>query len=210
MTKILLVEDHPVMRAGTRTILHSFLGNCQITEVDNFKRAINAIIEEEFSLVILDVSIPGGESVKMIENIKSRRSEQKVLVYTSWDENLYALEFIKAGANGYLTKDASEAELKVAVETIIFQNKMYLSQNVRDQGFNMFIKSGKTLESPQEQLSLREREVVNLFLTGKSVSEVSSLLSLHPSTVSTHRHRIFQKLGVNNMMDLAKKLGVLH
>lgn len=210
MTKILLVEDHPVMRTGTRHLLHSFIASCQITEVDNFKRALNAVTGEKFSLVVLDVAIPGGNSVRMVENIKNRRADQKILIYTSSDEDLYALTFIKAGANGFLSKNATEQEFKQAVELVLFQDKVYLSEKIKDQSLRLFMQAGKTIQEADEKLSLREREIVQLFLAGKGVTEIGNLLNLHTSTVSTHRARIFNKLGVDNMMDLARKLDMLH
>jgi two-component system invasion response regulator UvrY len=209
MKKILLVEDHPVMRAGVKQLLHSFIANAVVDEADNYKKVISAVTDEEYALVILDVDIPGGNSIRMVENIRNRRQSQKILIYTSFDEDLYALSFIKSGANGFLSKHASEGDFKQAVEAILFQNKTYLSEKIREQSFRMFIKSGKTVDDASESLTLREREIMQLFLSGKGISEVAALLNLHTSTVSTHRIRIFNKMGVENMIDLARKFEML-
>jgi DNA-binding NarL/FixJ family response regulator len=147
--------------------------------------------------------------VRMVENIKSRRESQKILIYTSFDEDLYALSFIKSGANGFLSKHALEADFKVAVETILFQDKTYLSEKIKEQSFRLFIKSGKPGDDTTDSLTLREREIMQLFLAGKGISEVAGLLNLHTSTVSTHRIRIFNKMGVDNMIDLARKFEML-
>jgi two-component system invasion response regulator UvrY len=209
MKKILLVEDHPVMRAGVKQLLHSFLANVMVDEADNYKKVISAVTEEEYALVILDVDIPGGNSVRMVENIRNRRESQKILIYTSFDEDLYALSFIKSGANGFLSKHAPEGDFKQAVETILFQDKTYLSEKIKEQSFRMFIKSGKTVDDASDLLTLREREIMQLFLSGKGISEVAALLNLHTSTVSTHRIRIFNKMGVDNIIDLSRKFEML-
>lgn len=209
MKNVLIAEDHPIMRAGTRQIVSNFLPGAVITEVDTFKKAVHSATETQFDLAILDIDIPGGNSVKMIEVFKQRWPNVKILVFSSYDENLYALPFIKAGADGYVSKDAPELEFKNAIETILFRNKVYVSEALREESFNQFIRVGPDRDTSEPKLSVREREIVGLLLSGKTVSEIAAKLDLHVSTVSTHRGRIFQKMKVDNMMDLARKLDVI-
>jgi two-component system invasion response regulator UvrY len=209
MKKILLVEDHPIMRLGTRTAIESFLARTEIVEVDNYKKMLAELATRNFDLVVLDVDIPVGKSVRMVEDVKGKWPNVRILIYTSFDENLCALPFIKAGADGFLSKQSNSGELKTAVETIFFQNRLYMSENLREDSFRMFIKSGRQFNEPGDQLTIREREISQLFLAGKGVSEISGLLNLHTSTVGTHRSRILKKMGVENMMDLARKFELL-
>lgn len=209
MINILIADDHTLMRAGTSHSLHKFLAGAQITEVDNFKKALFAAESTAFDLVIMDIGMPGGNSVKMIEKFMQKSPSTPILVYSSYDEKLYALAFIKAGAMGYLSKEATESEFKNAVEGIIFQKRIYVSENIREESFRMFMKTGKGVEDSTPLLSVREREIAQMFISGKGVSEIAAILDLHTSTVSTHRMRILKKMGVDNLMDLSRKMNML-
>jgi two-component system invasion response regulator UvrY len=209
MIRILVADDHPLMRAGTSRALDSFIAEVSIVEVNNFKKAIHAVETTVFDLVILDIAMPGGNSVKMIEAFKNKRPELPVLVFSCYDEKLYALSFLKAGAQGYISKDASESEFKKAVEGIIFHKKVYISEDLREESFRSFMRTGRKGNDPIETLSVREREIAQMFISGMGVSEIAAVLDLHTSTVSTHRIRILRKMGVANVIDLAKKLAIL-
>ncbi|KAA0993502.1 response regulator transcription factor [Dyadobacter aurulentus] len=209
MKHILIADDHPLMRGGTRQIVVGFIPDAKITEADSFKKAILAAEKESFHLVIMDIGMPGGNSVKMVETFKRRWPDTKILMLSGFEETLYALPFVKAGADGYISKDAPESEFRTALETVLFRSKLYLSESLKEESFRMFMQSGKSHEDTSEKLSLREREIVQLLLAGKGISEIASLLDIHTSTASTHRIRIFRKLGVDNVMDLARIYNIL-
>ncbi|KAA0992048.1 response regulator transcription factor [Dyadobacter aurulentus] len=209
MKNILIAEDHPIMRSGTRQIVHTYMPGAVITEVDTFKKALLSASEKTYDLAILDIGIPGGNSVKMIENFKEKYPAVKVLIFSSYDEDLYALPCIKAGADGYISKDAPEQEFKTALETIMLRKKIYLSERLKDDSLNKFINSRKSQDDAAPQLSIREREIAQLLLSGKGVSEIAGMLDVHISTVSTHRASIFKKMQVQNIIDLAKKFEIL-
>ncbi|KAA0992058.1 response regulator transcription factor [Dyadobacter aurulentus] len=209
MARILIADDHPIFRSGLRQSLENFISKLEVVEVENFKKALYVSESSNFDLVIMDIDMPGGNSVKMVETFKSKWPDLPVLVVSAYDENLYALAFVKAGADGYLSKNALENELKIAVESALFNKKLYLSEAVREESFRMFMKTGRAMESSQASLSVREREIAQMFISGMGVSEIAGLLDLHTSTVSTHRARIFRKMGVENLMELSRKYSIL-
>ena len=145
----------------------------------------------------------------MIEVFKEKYPNVKVLIFSSYDEDLYALPFIKAGADGYISKDAPEQEFKSALETILLRGKVYLSERMKEDSLSRLINSGKSQDDAEPRLSFREREIAQLLLSGKGVSEIAGMLEVHISTVSTHRARILKKMKVDNLMDLARKFDIL-
>lgn len=209
MTRILLAEDHPVMRSGVKFQLQSMLSNVIIDEADNFKKLLNAISTQDYSLIVMDIGIPGGNSIRMIDNVRARNAAVKILIYSALEEDTYALSFVRRGANGFLSKEAPTEELRVAVETILFRDKIYLSEKLREESLNLFVQASRKPAGEENSLTIREKEIADLLLAGKRITEAAHLLNLHPSTVSTHRHRIFGKMGVDNMMDLVRKLKML-
>ncbi|KAA0993503.1 response regulator transcription factor [Dyadobacter aurulentus] len=210
MIRILIADDHPLMRAGTRQALNNFIAEVDITEVDSFKKAVHAADSVDFDLAILDISMPGGNSVKMVETFNKKKPGLPVLILSYYDEKLYALAFIKAGARGYITKDAPESEFKKAVEGILYHQRVYLSEELREESFRMFMRTGKGRTEFSGELSVREREIAQMFVSGMFVAEIAAVLNLHTSTVSTHRMRILRKMGVTNVIDLAKKFNMLN
>lgn len=210
MKKILIAEDHPIMSAGTCQMLRNYMPDAQITEVDTFRKAIQEAESTEFDLIIMDIGIPGGDSVQMVERFRYRWPSVPILMFSAYDENLYAVPFVKAGANGFISKKAKESEFRLAVETVLFRNKIYLSEEIREWSLNMYIKSGRSHQDLMASLSTREKEIVHLFLARKGVSEIGSILNLSTSTINTHRVRIFKKMGVENMIDLVRKFEMLN
>jgi two-component system invasion response regulator UvrY len=210
MTKILIIEDHPIMSAGVAQLLLKIVPDMKVWESDNLKKAIEAAESEIFDLAIMDISIPGGDSVKMVEVFKKRWPETRILIFSNYDENLYALPFIKAGANGFISKKAPESDFRNAVETVLFRNKMYLSEALWENNLKRLMDTDKSSGGSFDKLSLKEQEIAQLFISGKGVSEIAGILNVSTSTINTHRVRIFQKIDVQNVMELAQKFKVLH
>lgn len=181
------------------------MADADCIEVDTFWKAVQAVKSEIFDLVIMDIAIPGGNSVQMVEKFRDVHPNVKLLMFSGYEESIYALPYVKAGANGFVSKKASESEFRFAVETVLFRNRVYLSDDVRDMTLNNYIKPQTTLINTVESLSIREKEILQLFYRRKRVSEIASLLNLSTSTVNTHRVRIFKKMGVDNMYDLVQK-----
>lgn len=209
MTRILIAEDHPVMSSGIAQLLRKTLPDVHTIEVDNFRKALDAARNHKFDLAIIDISMPGGDSVRMMEIFKQHCPALPVLIFSTYDEQLYALPFIKAGAKGFLSKTASEAEFRNAVETVYHRKRTYMSEALWDANIKRITGEHDGLADSIEALSLKERQVAQLLLNGKGGSEIAAIMNVSPSTVNTYRVRIFRKIGVNNVLQLAHRLEVL-
>lgn len=209
MKKILIVEDHPIVATATHLAVRQYLPEAECTEAGSFWKAAEMVAAEEYDLVILDLGIPGGNSIQMIEKLRTRRPLIRILIFTGMEESVYALPFVKAGANGFLSKKASEAEFRRALDTILFRNKIYVSEEIHDLTLTSYFKPRKKGNEALDALSERELEILQLFHARKGLSEISTILNLSTSTVNTHRVRIFRKMGVENMIDLIMKYEVL-
>lgn len=202
-TNILIADDHPIIINATIGIIKEmFSANTLFHAANSFDKIIEIIETSYIDLLILDINMPDVRSHSVIAKIKLLQPDLKILVFSSYDEDLYALRYIQAGCNGYLQKDCSEEELRVAVRSVIEKGK-YASKNlVENILFNRITKDGKLPENPFEQLSKRELEVAQLIIDGYGVLEISNALSIKISTVSTYKNRVFEKLGVNNIPEL--------
>ncbi|MDQ1085596.1 response regulator transcription factor [Siphonobacter sp. SORGH_AS_1065] len=203
MLRILIVDDHSIVRLGTKHLIKSILSDSIIVECENFKQVIATLKNQKFDFVVLDINIPGGNSIGMISILKRINPSLKIMVFSSYDERLYALPYIKAGADGFLSKEASNVDFEIAVKTII-NNKKYLSDKVKDEGINRLLNGNTVNTNSLELLSNREKEIVQLLVDGKSTSEIANTLNIHISTVSTHKAKIFEKLNVTNTLQLSK------
>jgi DNA-binding NarL/FixJ family response regulator len=210
MKRVLIVEDHPIMSAGTCQMIRNFLVDAVFTQVDTFWKALQVAGTDDFDLVVMDIAIPGGNSVQMVDKFRAMHPHLRLLMFSGYEESIYALPYVKAGANGFVSKKASEVEFRLAVETVLFRDRVYLSDDVRDMTLNTYIKPQVPNMNSLGLLSIREREILQLFFFRKGVSEIAAVLNLSTSTVNTHRVRIFKKMGVDNMFDLVRKYEQLY
>ncbi|SDN09580.1 response regulator transcription factor [Siphonobacter aquaeclarae] len=209
MKRILIVEDHPIVATATTLAVSQYLPDAVCVDTNSFWKALELVETEPFDLVILDLGIPGGNSIQMIEKLRSRQPKVRILIFTGMEENVYALPFVKAGANGFLSKKASDAEFRRAIDTVLFRNKIYVSEDIHDLTLTSYFKPKKRGGEELEALSEREMEILQLLHARKGISEISTILNLSTSTVNTHRVRIFRKMGVDNLIDLVMKYEVL-
>ncbi|MGS2737703.1 response regulator [Sinomicrobium sp. M5D2P17] len=197
--KILLVDDHFVVRQGVFIILNKILSNISIFQAETISKAFNYINNEFFDLLILDVHFPKGSSLELLGYTKVKAPKTKVLIFSGLNENKFALRYIHAGADGYLNKLSSEEELHTAIRTII-KNKKYISSTIRDQITDSIL--NKIPFNKLDMLSDREMEVARLLIKGEGNIEIADCLNLSPTTVSTYKYRVFEKLQVNNIVSL--------
>lgn len=154
-------------------------------------------------MLLLDINMPGGNNINMIKEVLSIQPELKILVFSSYDENIYALRYLQAGAAGYVHKNSSKEELKNAI-TSVMEKGRYMSSEVS----NLFMDTLTTGRSsileanPLNLLSNREMDVAKLLLKGMSIAEVSNTMGLKNSTISTYKTRIFDKLQIDNLPDM--------
>ena len=197
--KILIADDHLVVREGATMVLKRIFKEATIFQAATISESRNLIEKEEIDLLILDAHFPKENSLKFIGQVKKIQPECKVLMFSVLDEEIYAMRFINAGADGYLNKLCSESETQEAVRTVLGTGK-YISPIVKEKIIHTVLY--KQQVNPFDILSNRELEIAKLLVEGNGNLEISNFLNLRKSTVSTYKNRIFEKLKVNNIVTL--------
>jgi two-component system invasion response regulator UvrY len=206
MKRFLLIDDHAIVRSGIKFWLSTEYDPSEIDEAENGNEATQKIDDNDYDLVLLDIHMPETNSFDLLKHILSVRPDSKVLIFSMNSEVMYARRFLRAGAVGYVSKDAPIEELKKAIN-LTLNNKKYYSDKFIDTILNE--KAGEENINPFLKLSGREFEITVLLLEGKSVSEISQVLNIHNSTTGTYKARIFEKLNIENVFQL-NKLAVLY
>jgi len=203
--RILLIEDHTIVRLGMVVTLEKLLTPVQIDESDNFNDALQYLSQHPYDLVILDINIPAGTNLQMISVIHLKQPTVKILVYSASDEKLHSLRYLQAGASGYLMKDSPATEIKEAI-TSVLNGRKYVSPQIRQNLLDDYADNGgRSNNNPLLNLSGREIEIMEMLAAGKSVGEIGRICNLQVSTISTYKARIFKKLNVNNIIELSEK-----
>lgn len=205
MKKILIVEDHAIVRMGIEFLIADMFTSVDIRQAATFRDALDILSGSEFDMVLLDINIPGGENNRMISAIRKVQPDVRILIFSGLEEEIYALHYINAGANGYLSKGASEEEYKVAIMSVLDKDK-YVSHKVQRLMINNILESKNSSHNPLEELSKRELEVMYLLAQGKWTKEIAVILDLKETTISTYKSRIFEKLEVSNVIEMFRKL----
>ncbi|NGM73368.1 response regulator transcription factor [Sphingobacterium sp. SGL-16] len=203
MNSILIADDHSIVRFGTAVAINESFKDAQITHASTIKEVYSHLNFKRFDLLLLDINMPGGNNINVIKEILDLQSDIKILVFSSYDENIYALRYIEAGAAGYLNKNTAMEELNNAI-TSIQERGNYMSPAVRDLYIQKLTSTKSSIDkvNPLNKLSNREMDVAKHLIEGHGILEVSNLLDLSSSTVSTYKSRIFEKLGVTNIPEL--------
>lgn len=205
LNKILLADDHSVVRHGISLILKESFQEISISHAESFAGVLSMLKDNCPDLLFLDINLPGGNSTKMIEKIRLNHPNVKILMFSAYDEEQYALRYIHAGANGFLNKHSSESEIVNAVQTVMETGK-YISSTVKEKILENVLH--KTPINPLESLSDREIEVATLLAKGEGNLEIANQLNIQMTTVSTYKNRIFEKLRINNVVSLVEILKI--
>jgi len=199
--KILITDDHAVLRRGLRQILEDGFGKIQFGEASNASEAIAAVAREHWDLVVLDITMPGRSGLDALKEIKAIKPNMRVLVLSVHSEDQFAVRVLKAGASGFLNKDSAPEELVKAVRKVIAGGR-YVSASLAEKlAFNLDHPSD---ELPHQKLSDREFQVLRMIGSGKTVSEIAEELVLSVKTVSTYRARILEKMNLNTNAELTR------
>ena len=201
MLRILIADDHTVVRKGLKQILLDKFPAAFIQEVADAEELIKHVMDAQWDVVISDLSMPGRSGLDALQQIKLSHPKLPVLILSIHPEEQYALRALKSGAAGYLSKDTAPDELVKAVQKVLL-GKKYISQSIAEKLASTF--SSDTSMNAHENLSDREFDVMKLLANGKSVSEIADMLSLSVTTVSTYRARVMVKLDLKSNSDLTK------
>jgi len=197
--RILLTDDHAVVRQGLKQILAAEFKKAEFGEAGNASEAIEKIWRESWDVAVLDVSMPGRSGLEVLKEIKRSRPRLPVLVLSMHPEDQFAVRLLKAGAAGYMTKESAPAELVGAVKKVMAGGR-YVSPALAEKMASYLAVDVQT--PPHERLSDREFLVLRLIASGKPVSAIAKELSLSVKTISTYRTRILQKMGMANSAEL--------
>jgi DNA-binding NarL/FixJ family response regulator len=195
----LIADDHGVVRQGVSLLIKELFLKADVYQAGNFKDTFKVLKETKIDLLVLDINFPDGNSLNSIAEIKSIQPEVKILIFSAYDEDIYAMRYLNAGASGYLNKGSSEEEMKQALKSMLISGK-YMTQKIKDRILDSYI--SKAPINPLEQLSNREVEVARLLIKGYGNLEISDLLQIKKTTVSTFKNRIFEKLEIDNLAAL--------
>jgi DNA-binding NarL/FixJ family response regulator len=199
MKKFLLVDDHVVVRSGIKLLLLEIFKPAEIYEAADGEGVLEKLKEHVFDLIILDIQMPKTDTIGLMETIHIQYPDAKVLMFSMSAEKIYAKRFLKAGAKGFVSKEASLEEIIKAVNQIL-NNRRYISDSLADFLADESV-SAKT-DNPFNRLSAREFEIASMLLSGGTISSISKQINIKVSTVGTHKTRLFEKLNVNNLLEL--------
>jgi len=199
--RVIIADDHAVIRKGLRQILIDEFPNAVIEEVSDAESAINKTFTGKWDLVISDLSMPGRSGLDVAEHVKQNFPKLPVLILSIHPEEQYAIRALKAGAAGYLSKDTAPEELIKAVHKVL-QGRKYISASIAEKLAEEL--DHDTDRAPHELLSAREFDVFKLIASGISVSDIAIKLSLSVTTVSTYRARILTKMNLKSNADLTR------
>ena len=198
MKKFLLIDDHTVVRSGVKMVLLEIFKPCEIFEASDGTTAVEQLKQRDYDLVIMDIQMPSTDAFGLMEYIRISHADTKVLIFSMSAENIYAKRFLKAGAKGFVSKDSPLDEIKKAI-TLVLNNKRYISETMID-----ILADGSSVntKNPFQTLSARELEISSLLLSGHTLSAIARSLNIQVSTAGTHKSRMFEKLGVSNVLEL--------
>lgn len=201
MIKVLIADDHPLLRAGLKHVLESEADFCSPGEAEDALDLLEKIEKQTWDVVVLDITMPGRNGLEVLADIRRRRPSLPVLMLSMHSEEQYAIRSIKSGANGYLTKTKAPAELVSAIRRVL-SGKRYVSATLGEVLANV-IENGER-RPLHEILSDREYHVVCRIAAGKSISEIAEETALSVKTVSTYRTRALEKMKMRTNAELTR------
>lgn len=200
LKKVLIADDHVIIRHGLKYLINSTFNDLEVYETDSVK-GINKLMQiHVFDYLILDMQMQDGNIIEIFSNIKSNYPRVRTLIYTMSAEDIFGKRMLQLGADGFISKLSSELETINALK-LFFSNKRYISKRLAEQLSNEQLEKKITI-NPFEKLSDRELAVLNYLLKGDGVKTIAVNLKIKTNTVATFKARIFNKLGINNLIDL--------
>jgi two-component system invasion response regulator UvrY len=197
--KMLVADDHSVVREGLKQIIKNVDVFSLIEEVSDGNEALEKIEKNKYDMVIMDISMPGRSGLDILKIMKDRNEKSPILILSVHPQEQYAVRAFKLGASGYLCKNSLYEELETAIKKILSGGK-YISPTLSEK--IIFDKNDNLNLSPHEKLSEREFQIMCMLSKGKMVKDIASELFISDKTVSTHRMRILEKMGMKNNTDL--------
>jgi len=200
MIRVLLADDHAVVRRGLKQILAETEDIRTEGEVDSGAGVLREVRAKKYDMVLLDITLPDQNGLEVLGQLRAVRPNLPVLMLSVHPEEQYAVRALKTGAAGYLTKDSAPEEMVAAIRKV-YRGGKYVSAALAERLVGLL---GEQEGAPHESLSEREFQVMLLLANGKSVSEIANRLALSAKTVSTYRSRLMEKLGMKSIAELVR------
>jgi len=197
--RILIADDHPIVRAGFKQVLSETPDLVVADEAGNGQEVLEHLKKKKYDVVLLDISMPGKNGLEILKELKTDYPKLPVLILSIYPEEQYAIRALKAGAAGYLTKESAPHELISAIRKISAGGR-YISESLAEK-LATYLNVDMT-KSPHETLSDREHQVMRLIASGKTVSEIAESLNLSVKTISTYRTHILEKMKMKNNAEI--------
>ena len=197
--KVLIADDHAVVRRGLKEILADEYETLLVGEAQNGEDALRLVREQDWEIVVLDISMPGKNGLEVLKELRQVRPITPVLILTNHAEELYAVRALRAGAAGYMTKESAPEHLIEAVRKVV-RGGRYITPGLAELLAQTI--GGDVDKLPHESLSDRELQVLLMIASGKTVGQVADMLSLSVPTISTYRARILEKMGMKTNAEL--------
>lgn len=209
--RVLLVDDHALVRAGLRSLVQGFAGVEVVAEAGNGRDAVALAKTHAPNVVLMDIAMPELNGLEAAARLRDELPGARVLVLSMHSNEEYVLRALRAGVAGYLLKDSAPSELQRAIETVM-RGEVYLSPWVSRKVIDDYLKRLDDSDDPLQQLTPRQREILQLIAEGKSTKDIGFLLDISIKTVETHRAQIMERLGVHDVPGLvrcAMRLGLV-
>ncbi len=200
MIKVLIADDHPIVRIGMKHVVEEDPEITIADEASDGDEALDKILNNDFDLVLLDISMPGKDGLDVLKQIKKEKPDLPVLILSIYPEEEFAIRALKTGASGYLTKKSAPYELTTAIRTVL-QGRKYISSSMVEL-LASYLKVDKE-DKPHTNLSNREYQVMLMVAAGKNLTEIAEGLSLNIKTIRTFRTRILKKMKMKNDVELS-------
>ena len=201
MIRVLIADDHEIVREGLKQILTTTTSITVTGEAVDGLEALGKIRQDDYDVIVLDISMPGRSGLEILKQIKTEKPDLPVLILSMYSEEQYAIRAIKSGAAGYLTKETVKHELIQAIQDIA-SGRRYITSTLADR--LAFALESDTEKLPHETLSDREYQVMVKIAAGKSIKEIADELFLSQNTINTYRQRILDKMKMKSNTDLAR------
>lgn len=203
----LLADDHSIVRQGMEITINEYVPNAKIHHVSTLQQIVELLKTEDIEIAIIDAHFPDGNSLSILPELKNIRPDIRILIFSGLEEQLHALKFINAGANGYLSKLSEEDEVKEAVMNMVNYGK-YVSDVVQE----LLVQYANDPNSvnPLSDLTKRELQIAELYAEGLGNLEIANQLDIKQNTVSTIKKNIFDKLNITNLVELIELIKTHH
>jgi len=201
MMRVLIVDDHAIVRRGLRELLSDEFHGAAFGEASDARQALEQLRKKQWDVVLLDIMLPGKSGLDLLKELRAEWPKLPVLVLSGYPEDQFAVRVLKAGAGGYMTKESAPEELAKAIRKVLAGGR-YVSPALAEK-LALGVRKDPT-RTPHETLSDREYEVMSRIGSGKTVSEIAEELSLSPKTISTYRARVLEKLDVKNSAQIVQ------